>query len=43
MLIQHEFQEEFLADKPKGRYVEANVVGTDLLEKKIYKVPGEAD
>jgi hypothetical protein len=42
LVIQHEFYKEFLAEKPKGRDVEADTVGADFPEEKIYNIPGEA-
>jgi hypothetical protein len=41
LVIQHEFYKEFLAETPRGRDVEADTVGADFSEEKIYNIPGE--
>jgi len=40
-LIQSEFYKEFLAEKPKGRDVEADAEGAELPDEKIYNLPEE--
>ena len=40
--IQSEFYKEFLAEKPRGRDVEADAQGAELPGEKIYNVEGEA-
>ena len=42
LVIQHEFYKEFLAEKPRGRDVEADAEGADLTGEKIYNIPEEA-
>jgi hypothetical protein len=41
LVIQHEFYKEFLAEKPRGRDVEADTVGADFPEEKVYNIEGE--
>lgn len=41
LVIQHEFYKEFLAEKPRGRNVEADTVGADFPEEKVYNIEGE--
>jgi alkylation response protein AidB-like acyl-CoA dehydrogenase len=41
LVIQHEFYKEFLAETPTGRDVEADTVGADFPEEKIYNLPEE--
>lgn len=40
LVIQSEFYKEFLAEKPKGRDVEADAEGSELPDEKIYNVEG---
>ena len=41
LVIQSEFYKEFLAEKPRGRDVEADAEGAELPDEKIYNVAGE--
>jgi hypothetical protein len=41
LVIQSEFYKEFLAEKPRGRDVEADAEGAELPDEKIYNVDGE--
>ena len=41
MPIQYEFYREFLAEKPRGRDVEADAEGAELPDEKIFNVEGE--
>ncbi len=41
LVIQHEFYREFLSRRPTGRDVEADALGADLEEEKVYGEPGE--
>ena len=42
LVIQSEFYKEFLAaERPRGRDVEADAEGAELLEEKVYNLPEE--